>query len=64
MKIYPRDVSRYLRNGKISIVIYSKTSLVKFSTSSTNMEEVINAEEIEPLIIKDVTIRAKKKVNY
>lgn len=63
MKIYPRDVSRNFRNGKMSVVVYPKPSLIKFTTSATNMEEIIDANEIEPLIAKDITIRAKKKSN-
>ena len=63
MKIYPRDVSRKLRNGKISLIVYPKTSLIEFTTSASNMEEIIDADEIEPLIAKDITIRAKKKSN-
>lgn len=63
-KLYPRDVSRQFQNGKIGVVIYPKPSLIKFATSASDVEQVINAEEVEPLLVKDVTIRAKKKNNY
>lgn len=63
LKIYPRDVSRQFENGKIDIIIYPKPSLIKFSTEAGMVEQRVNADEIEPLIIKDVTIRAKKKTN-
>lgn len=62
-KIYPRDVSRMFDGGKISIVVYPKPSLIQFSNSSSSLEERVKAEDIEPIIIKDITIRAKKKTN-
>jgi hypothetical protein len=49
--------------GKISIVVYPKPSLVRFSNSSSSLEEIVKAEEIEPVVIRDITIRAKKKIN-
>ncbi len=62
-KIYPRDVSRMFDGGKINIVVYPKPSLIQFSNSSSSMEERVKAEEIEPLVIRDISIRAKKKTN-
>jgi len=62
-KIYPRDVSRMFDGGNISIVVYPKPSLIQFSNSSSSLEERVKAEDIEPIIIKDITIRAKKKTN-
>ena len=50
--------------GKISIVVYPKPSLIQFSNSSSSLEERVKAEDIEPIIIKDITIRAKKKSNW
>lgn len=63
-KLYPRDVSRQFQNGKIDVVIYPKPSLIKFSTSASNVEQVVRAEDVEPLLVKDITIRAKKKAQY
>ena len=63
LKIYPRDVSRQFENGKVDIIIYPKPSLIQFSTSADMLEQRVNADEIEPLLIKDVTIRAKKKTH-
>lgn len=60
-KIYPRDVSRNLPHGKVSFIIYPKPSVLKFSNSSSSLEEHINAEDIEPLIIKGIVIKAKKR---
>ena len=60
LKVYPRDVSRHYPEGKVHFVVYSKPSMIKFSSNSTSMERVVNSEEIEPLIISDLTIRAKK----
>jgi hypothetical protein len=61
-KISPRDVSRSFPNGKVDFIVYPRQSLIQFSTSATSLEEHINAVDIEPLIIKDITIRAKKKL--
>lgn len=61
LKVYPRDVSRSYPEGKISFVIYSKPSLVQFSSSSSGVERIAESDQIEPLLIKDVVIRAKKK---
>jgi hypothetical protein len=54
-------VSRQYQNGRIAIVVYPKPSLIQFSTSASQLEERVRAEEIEPLLIRDVLIRAKKK---
>jgi hypothetical protein len=56
-------VSRQFENGKVDIIIYPKPSLIQFSTSADMLEQRVNADEIEPLLIKDVTIRAKKKTH-
>lgn len=61
MKIYPRDVSRAYPQGKINFVVYSKPSLIQFSSSSSGVEKLVESDLIEPLLVKDVTIRAKKK---
>jgi hypothetical protein len=61
LKIYPRDVSRSYPEGKINFVIYSKPSLVQFSSSSSGVEKTVESSLIEPLLIKDISIRAKKK---
>ena len=63
VRIHPRDVSRNLPNGKINILIYPKPSLIKFTSSASCLEQWINAEEIEPLLVKDIVIRAKKIQN-
>jgi hypothetical protein len=61
LKVYPKDVSRSYPDGKINFVIYSKPSLVQFSNSSSGVERIVESNLIEPLLLKDVTIRAKKK---
>lgn len=61
LKVYPRDVSRNYSEGKINFIIYSKPSLVKFSSSSSGVERIVDSNLIEPLLIKDISIRAKKK---
>lgn len=63
LKIYPRDVSRQFENGKVDIIIYPKPSLIRFSTEAGTVEQRVDADLIEPLLVKDVTIRAKKKTH-
>jgi hypothetical protein len=61
LKVFPRDVSRNYAEGKINFVIYSKPSLIQFSSSSSGVEKTVDSNLIEPLLIKDISIRAKKK---
>jgi hypothetical protein len=37
LKVYPRDVSRSYPEGKLNFVIYSKSSMVKFSSSANSL---------------------------
>lgn len=60
LKVYPRDVSRSHPNGKVHFVVYPKPSTLRFSSSSNVVEKVVESNEIEPLLISDVTIKAKK----
>ncbi len=60
-KIYSRDVSRFYPNGKLNIVVYPKESALTYCQGSNSLEEVVHFQEIEPLMIKDLTIKAKKK---
>lgn len=59
-KIHAREVSRIYPQGKINMVIYPKPSSLKF-TPSEGQGESINSWEIQPLIIDNISIRAKKK---
>lgn len=59
-KIYAREVSRVYPEGKINLVIYSKPTTLLYSGSSS-YELTINSEEIRPLVIEDIIIKAKKK---
>ena len=61
--MHPRDVTRHLVNGKMHLAIYVKPSLIRFSSSAITEQEV-KASEIEPLLVRDITIRAKKKLDY
>jgi len=54
-------VSRIYKGGKVNFVIYPGLSLLKYSGNTSILESKVNFDEIEPLIIKDLTIRAKKK---
>lgn len=60
-KIYPRDVSRSYEGGKVNFVVYPKPSMLYYSGNTSSLEIKVNHEEIEPLVITDLTIRAKKK---
>ena len=61
MKIYPREVSRGYPNGKLNFVIYAKPSVLQFSSNNSSLEREVDSSLIEPLLIKDISIRAKKK---
>ncbi len=61
MKVYPGDVSRNYPDGLINIVIYPKPSLLKLAARVEVDEAVIDMTEVEPLVIRDVIVRAKKK---
>lgn len=61
MKIYPRDVSRNYADGKLNFVIYSKPSMLKFSSNASSVEKIVESLSIEPLLISDISIKAKKK---
>lgn len=59
-KIYAREVSRVYPEGKINLVIYTKPSTLLYS-GSNGYDLAINSEEIKPLVIEDIVIKAKKK---
>jgi len=61
LKIYPREVSRAYAGGKLNFVVYAKPSMLKFTNNSSAMESIIDSRLIEPLVIKDISIKAKKK---
>ncbi len=60
-KIYSRDVSRFYPDGKLNIVVYPKQSALTYCQGSNAFEQVVHFRDIEPLIIQDLTIKAKKK---
>lgn len=43
LKVYPRDVSRHYSSGKVHFVIYSKPSMIKFSSSSNGVEKIVDS---------------------
>jgi len=61
LKVYPRDVSRVYPEGKLNFVVYSKPSMLKFTSNASSLEQVVDSSLIEPLLIKDISIKAKKK---
>lgn len=59
-KVYARDISRGYFEGKVAIVIYPKPSTLKYYTEGPN-EHNVDSEQIQPLVIEDITIKAKRK---
>jgi len=37
LKVYPREVSRGFAGGKLNFVVYTKPSLLKFSSNSSGL---------------------------
>ena len=60
-KIYTKDISRTFPNGRVNIVIYAKPSILIYDGLTSDYEEHVHAETIEPLVIQEVIIKAKKK---
>ena len=54
-------MSRAFSDGKLNFVIYAKPSVLQFTSNSSSLEKEVNSNLIEPLLLKDITIRAKKK---
>lgn len=61
LKVYPRDVSRSYPSGKLNFLIYAKPNTLTFASSTSSLEAVVDCSLIEPLLISDLSIRAKKK---
>lgn len=53
-------MSRAFTDKTVNLVVYCKPSLLKYS-GETTLEENIDYRVIEPLIIKDISIKAKKR---
>jgi hypothetical protein len=60
-KVSPKDVSRHFNGGVVNIIIYPKKSLVNFTGEATKYEKIIDSDLIEPVLIRDIIIKAKKK---
>ena len=43
LKVYPRDVSRHYSGGKVHFVVYSKPSMLKFSSSTNAVEKNVDS---------------------
>ena len=61
-RIFPSDITRRYSADPIKIIIYPKGSVLKFTNAGEEHEREINPDEIEPLVINDVTVKAKKKI--
>lgn len=60
-KIYTKDISRTFPNGRVNIVIYPKPSVLIYHGLTSEYEEHIDELSVEPLIISELVIKAKKK---
>lgn len=60
-KIYTKDISRTFPNGRVNIVVYAKPSILIYDGLTSEYEEHAEEESIEPLVIQNVIIKAKKK---
>jgi len=60
-KIYTRDISRTFPNGRLNLIVYAKPSMLIYDGLTTEFEEHVDEGMIEPLVIEDVVIKAKKK---
>ena len=60
-KIYTKDISRTYPNGNVNIVIYAKPSSLIYDGITSEYEEHIDEVSIEPLILSNILIKAKKK---
>lgn len=61
LKVYPREVSRNYQEGKLNFVVYAKPSVLKFSSNNSSLEREVVSSLIEPMVIRDISIKAKKK---
>lgn len=59
-KIYARDISRNFLGKKINLVIYGKPSVLRYSDEGS-IQSQIDPDDIEPLLIDNVAIKAKRK---
>jgi hypothetical protein len=59
-KVYARDISRHYKEGKIILVVYCKPSTLVYC-GETNYDEVIKENQIQPLLIQEVSIKSKRK---
>jgi hypothetical protein len=60
LKLAPRDVSRSFEDKVVNLVVYCKPSLLRYSGESS-LEESIDFQSVEPLIVRDIAIKAKKR---
>lgn len=61
LKIYPRDISRQYLEGKINFIIYARPSVLKFQDNNSTLEKDVDCSRIEPLILRGITVKAKKR---
>ena len=60
LKMALRDVSRTFFGRTLNLVIYAKPSVLRYSEESPETHRV-DPEQIEPLIIEGIVVKAKKR---
>jgi hypothetical protein len=61
LKVYPREVSRHYPEGRLNFVVYAKPSVLQFRSNDSSLEQEVDSSLIEPLLLKDICIKAKRK---
>ena len=60
-KVQIRDVSSHYRNGSLFLIVFAKASQNNtFQKEEDNEKTIINYQDIKPLIVEKMIIRAKK----
>lgn len=61
-KVYPQDISKTFLNGQLNVVVYAKSYAVVYDPTTKNQDKVfVDPDFIEPLVLENITIKAKKQ---
>lgn len=60
-KVQIRDVSSHYRGGSLFLIVFAKASQNNtFQKEEDNEKTIVNYEDIKPLIVEKMVVRAKK----
>jgi hypothetical protein len=59
-KIYFRDISKRYPYNTLNLVVYVKPSLLKFGANNSAVEREVNCGDIQPLIVKNISVLSKR----